>query len=230
MNATPQSDPVDEAVAAFRQMPVPPPPSDAGVLAQLPADLPAIPAPSSGPLPWFYRSRKYFVAASIAAAGLLAVGGALYLWNRPSGQLAGRDLSAVKPRPPSNTATRGGELLAEGTPQRGEMRAAASMTPARQVANAQVIVVAKALDAQAAQPQVRGDLPEHLIRYQVERVLKGELRDEIIFIRTPTAPDEFLGKEWILLLPPDYMAGKHLYAATWNIKSEPEIRRLIENP
>jgi hypothetical protein len=230
MSANPQTapDPLAAVIAAFQQMVVPPQPIDPRVLAQLPAEPQLRPARQAVPSP--RKRHRYLVAASLAAAVVLALGARLFLWNEASPRPTGNGSVTIRPLPQSNTPTVGSApAVAERAPPRDESRAAAAVSPARQVANAQVIVVAKALDAQPAQLRGPGDLQEYLIRYQVVRVLKGDLHDEIIFARTPTAPDGFLGKEWILLLPPDYMAGKHLYAAIWNIKSEPEIASMIEN-
>src|SRR4051812_28267603 len=52
------------------------------------------------------------------------------------------------------------------------------------VAEAQVILVGTALDAAPAPPKAKGDAPEHLIRYRVVRVIKGELTDRFVFVRT----------------------------------------------
>src|SRR3954468_14162815 len=54
------------------------------------------------------------------------------------------------------------------------------------VAEAEVIRVGTALDAAPAPPKAKGDAPEHLIRYRVVRVIKGELTDRFVFVRTPT--------------------------------------------
>ena len=43
------------------------------------------------------------------------------------------------------------------------------------------------------------------VRWQVTRILKGDLDDEILLARTPTGIEEFLGKEWILMLSPGYL-------------------------
>jgi hypothetical protein len=95
------------------------------------------------------------------------------------------------------------------------------------VADAQVIVVATALDSAPAPAKRPGDLAENLIRFQVKRVLKGELADKVITTRTPTAVGEFIGKDWIILLPSDYMAGKHQYASHVNVKLEPTVKAAL---
>src|SRR4051794_34658168 len=48
------------------------------------------------------------------------------------------------------------------------------------VAEAPVILVGTAMDAAPAPPKVKGDAPEHLIRYRVARVIKGELTDKFV--------------------------------------------------
>jgi len=84
--------------------------------------------------------------------------------------------------------------------------------------------VATALDSAPAPPKRPGDLPEVLIRFQVKRVLKGELAEKEITTRTPTAAAELLGKDWVIFLSPDYMAGKHQYASHINGKLEPTVK------
>jgi hypothetical protein len=66
-----------------------------------------------------------------------------------------------------------------------------------------------------------------LIRFRVERVLKGKLDDKEIKTRTPTAAAELLGKEWVILLSPDYVAGKHSYASSLAIKFEPTVKAML---
>jgi hypothetical protein len=95
------------------------------------------------------------------------------------------------------------------------------------VADAQVIVVATALDSAPAPPMRPGELPEVLIRFRVMRVLKGKLAEKVITTRTPTAADEFIGQEWVLLLSPEYMAGKHLFADCNWIKAESEVKAIL---
>ncbi|MGA2034410.1 MAG: HEAT repeat domain-containing protein [Thermoguttaceae bacterium] len=100
----------------------------------------------------------------------------------------------------------------------------------QQVADAQVIVVATALDSASAPPHRPGDLPETFIRFQVKRVLKGKLDNQIITTRTPTAAAEFIGKDWIVLLSPEYMAGKHSYASSLGVKHERNVKAMLSKP
>jgi hypothetical protein len=97
----------------------------------------------------------------------------------------------------------------------------------QRVADAQVIVVATALDSAPAPPKRPGDLPEVMIRFRVKRVLKGNLADKVITTRTPTAAAEFIGKDWVILLSPEYMAGKHQFAECNWIKAEPEVKAIL---
>ncbi|HLU48801.1 MAG TPA: hypothetical protein VK116_11985, partial [Planctomycetota bacterium] len=71
-------------------------------------------------------------------------------------------------------------------------------------AEAKAIVVATALDSTQAPPRRPGDLPENNIRFRVKRVIKGDLDQKEIFTRTPTAAAEFIGKDWIVVLSPDF--------------------------
>jgi hypothetical protein len=237
MNEDPASDPVEEAIAAFGHMEVPARPDDALMLAQLSnvARGGLDPAPEPVRSPW--RVRRYLVAASIAGAVVLAGGVAFRLRDHGASQSSKSESVARGPQPTVITPPPdgGGTSIAAAQQLRQlpatRPPAAASMTPARAVANAEVIVVGKALDAGAAPPKVPGDLPEYLIRYQVERVLKGKQADKTIVIRTPTSPEEFLGKEWILALSPEFMAGRNAYAWTFRATAETEaqVKDLIEN-
>ena len=95
------------------------------------------------------------------------------------------------------------------------------------MADAQVIVVATAVGSAPAPPRRPGDLPEVLLQFQVKRVLKGKLAAKVITTRTPTAAAEFIGKDWVILLAPDYMAGKHGYASHVNVKFEPTVKAIL---
>jgi hypothetical protein len=97
----------------------------------------------------------------------------------------------------------------------------------QRVAAAQVIVVATALNAAPAPPKRPGDLPEVLVRFRVMRVLKGDLSDKVITTRTPTAAVELIGKGWVIMLSPEFMAGKHQFAGCNWIKAEPEVEAIL---
>jgi hypothetical protein len=97
----------------------------------------------------------------------------------------------------------------------------------QRVADAQVIVVGTALNSAPAPPNVPGDRPEVLIRFKVMRVLKGKLAAKEIITRTPTDAAEFIGKEWVILLSPEYVAGKHQFAGLHWIKAEPEVKAVL---
>jgi hypothetical protein len=97
----------------------------------------------------------------------------------------------------------------------------------QRVPDAQVIVVATALDSVPAPPKRPGELPEVLIRFRVTRVLKGNPADKVITTRTPTAAAEFIGKEWVIMLSPDYMAGKHQFADCNGIDDEVEVKAIL---
>ena len=98
------------------------------------------------------------------------------------------------------------------------------------VAEAEVIVVATFVDSAPAKPNRPGEVGETSIRFHVVRVLKGKFEKKVITTQSPgmvghTA--ELAGKEWILMLTPAYLAGKHPYAGLYTIKMEPEIRAAI---
>src|SRR4051794_21105522 len=86
------------------------------------------------------------------------------------------------------------------------------------VAEAKGVFVGTALDAAPAPPKAKGDAPEHLIRYKVLRLIKGELKDTFVFTRPPPDPAEFIGRDWVIMLSPEFVAGKHNFAGTYTIK------------
>jgi hypothetical protein len=97
------------------------------------------------------------------------------------------------------------------------------------VAEAQVIVVATALDFVPAPPHVPGDAPENSIRFRVTRILKGNLTQEIVTTRTPSVlAAEFIGRDWVVMLSPEYLAGKYGYADCYGIKSEPNVTAILD--
>src|SRR5262249_8465076 len=95
------------------------------------------------------------------------------------------------------------------------------------VADAQVIVVATALDSAPAPPKVPGDLPENAVRFRVTRVLKGALDAKEIITRSPTPANEFIGREWIIMLSPEFLAGRHSYAGRYGIRLEPQVKATL---
>jgi hypothetical protein len=153
--------------------------------------------------------RRYFlpVLLSSAAAAVLLVGGlVLFLRNNSS--------------PPESV-----QGAATASPGKADVLVE---TPFEQhVADAQVIVVATALDWAPAPPRRPGDLAEVLLRFQVKRVLKGKLTDQFITTRTPTAGDEFIGKDWVVLLSPEYLAGMSPYAGCVAVEFEPTVKACL---
>lgn len=218
----PGPDALEEAIAAFRGMSVPERPPDAGVLARLagrPADAPR---PSRLPIPSRRRIYMRILLSSAAAAMLLLGALALLRRNGPPTQ----------PAPAAATAAPGQDRdLAVRPPPAGERpqrrESLGRRTLAQDVADAQVVVVATAVDWTPAPPNSPGDAPESLIRFQVKRVLKGDLTANAVVTRTPTAATEFIGKDWIILLSPDYLAGKHQFAAHVSVDQEPAVKAML---
>jgi hypothetical protein len=69
---------------------------------------------------------------------------------------------------------------------------------------------------------------ENALRLRVTRSLKGKSPAEVITIQTPTTPDiGEIGEEWIIMLPPAFLAGLHPYAGRYNIRLEPEIQAAL---
>ncbi len=177
----------------------------------------------------------HLLAASAAAALLLVGGFALVLRkNAPSESLqvaAGdRSLAVLSDKQedvydlaslPTNNETLTGERV--------EREGLHLKSLEQCVAEAEIIVAATALDFAPAPPNVLGDAPEDFIRFRVKRVLKGRLAAEEIKTRTPTAPGEFIGHDWIVMLSPEYLAGKHSYASCLTIKFEPAVTAVLSN-
>jgi hypothetical protein len=214
-------DPLEEAIRAFQGMTVCERPPDAEVLARFGVCQGDLSQPACSPIPSKRRHLMYLIGSATAAAVLLFGALALFLRNSPpqeSVQLATTSSPArpgdVAVRPPSKSAK--SEKLA--------------VPPLKErVAESQVIVVATGVDSAPAPPDVPGDSPEVLIRWQVKRFLKGDLDKKEIKTRTSVAAAEFIGKDWIVFLSPDFVAGKHQLAACLHIDFERTVKELIAN-
>ena len=155
--------------------------------------------------------------------------------DRPSDVLAQRPTTPhgdppAQPGGGGNVAHKPGP--AGGRPATQRRQETSERPFAERVAEAEVIVVASLVDFAPAPPRRPGDAAEVAIRWKVVRILKGKLADKIITTQKPGAPvggavEELVGKEWILLLTPGYMAGKHPYAGLWTIKLEREVRAIV---
>ena len=177
---------------------------------------------------------RYAAAGVAAVACVAAIAVTAIVAHRMSGN-ADSDLSPHRPNPP---------VVAPGPSANGE---SVAVKPGRSdahwetssrrsvkelVAEAEVIVVATFVDSAQAKPKRPLDAAETVMRFRVARSLKGKLDERIITIQHPSPPvgagvNEFAGKEWILLLTPEYMAGKHPYAGLFTIKLEPEVRAIL---
>ncbi len=92
--------------------------------------------------------------------------------------------------------------------------------------------MAKYLDSAPAATSWQKGLPETLSRFRVSRVLKGKLDKDIVSIQTPNPPvgadvKGLAGKDWILMLSPEFLAGKRPYADLSTIKDEPRVLSLL---
>lgn len=232
----PHHDPLEETIHAFRGMPVCERPPDEEVLAQLGIQRGDL-RPSSGiAVPSKRRRLTHLLVSSVAAALLLIGGFALVPRNRnrATPEPAARDLSVLSIAALSDNEEGSADVLAllptnkeSLTEERVERDGLRRKSLEQCVAEAQVIVAAKALDFAPAPPNVPGDLPENFIRFRVKRVLKGELAAEEIKTRTPTAPGEFIGHEWVVMLSPEHVAGKHSFAGCYTVKVEPEVKAIL---
>lgn len=216
----PNDDPLEAAIQAFQLMTVPERPPDTEVLARR-GDW-SRSADTSNPPRW--RDCLRFFAPAAAAAVLLLVGVALYLRNDAAPT---SDQAAVTDPPVDAGNPAGPPALLNAVPAVAKSRPLGRKTLERSVAEAQVIVVATALGPDPAAPVVPGNPPENRILFQVNRVLKGQLAAQVIVIQTPTAANEFVGKQWIVMLSPDYVAGNSSYAGCSSIAMEADVKAIL---
>jgi hypothetical protein len=137
------------------------------------------------------------------------------------------------PRDPSDTAST--NPSADALDVEGSVSSATDLVQpearrslAQDVANANVVLVATATSSAPAPLRKPGDTQEFSVKFRVKRVLKGKLTERNVTTRTPTAADEFIGHDWVLLLSPDFMAGKHQYATCVTGKVELEVKAMLE--
>lgn len=188
------------------------------------------PAPAT---PWRRIMRPQWIAAVAAAtAAAVAVSAAIIVAKRTAGRSAVATRDPVRPTATTSPAAATGvaaqpPATSKPSTERRLDERLSRRSLGQSVAEAQVIVVATALDSALAPPNVRGDLPENFIRFRVLRVLKGKLDPEIITTRTPTGAAEFIGRDWIVMLSPEYVAGKHFYAGCYTIKLEPQVKAIL---
>ena len=183
--------------------------------------------------PWFLNLRPGWIAAASAAAAVV-VAAAIFAVKPTAGR------TAVQPPDSPNVAARDSPETAgpaiqpapsdnRSAPEEGEGRRLAQRRSLAQcVADAQAIVVAAALDSAPAPAKRPGDPPENAIRFRAARTLKGALAGTEITVRTPTAAAELIGKDWVLLLSPEYLAGKTPYAGCYSIRVESEVAAILE--
>jgi hypothetical protein len=214
----PIRDSLEAAISAFREMSVPDRPPDEQVRARLVATQTGVRSASIPP-----REKRRFLMRLLVAftltAALLLGGFALFL--RKTGPSGSAQVAA-----PVSSGTMGDATV---RPLRADQRllGAKSRSLDERVAEAQVIVVGTALNSAPAPPNVPGDRPEVLIRFKVMRVLKGDFAAKEITTRTPTDAAEFIGKERVILLSPEYVAGKHQFAGLLWIKAESEVKAVL---
>jgi hypothetical protein len=216
-NQQPDHDLLEEALHAFQRMSVPQRPIDAEVLAQFGTRQGGLSQPYRIPIPSKRRFRMYVMVSSTAAVVLLSAGLALFLQN------------SSPPDPVQVAATAPPDKPGDGAvqpPPKSEKLPVDSL--ANRLAESQVIVVATAAGSAPAPPEVPGDAPEVLIQFKVKRVLKGELADKVVTTRTSVAPDLLIGKDWVVYLSPEYVAGKHQRAALTAAEFEPRLKEMLK--
>lgn len=217
--------PLDEVLRAFQNMPIGERPPDAAVLMNLGVSRgdPLPSTPSTDAVAASGRRHRMRLIIGFAAVLVIAAGGlGLYFQKNPPSEPV--QVAATHPSDASD-GTRD-DRVEPPLSQSESMREGLGSFGDR-VAEAQVIVVATALGSTPAPPKRAGDPPETLIRYKVKRVLKGELAKEEITTRTPTAGHELVGKDWIVFLTPDYMAGKDQLASSLRTEFEPTVKSYL---
>ena len=187
------------------------------------------PQPVSRPNVWRRVVRpRWIAAAAVAACAAVAVIAWWYLslFGEPASEPVHERLARVPVTPPAVDSRADTARTAPDSNRVTQLRVP---TTEQLVVEAKVIVVGTPLDFAPVPPNVQGDAPEVAVRYRVTRILKGELADGVITIRRAGAGlDEHFGKEWILFLSPEYLAGKYPFAGcTMNVKSEPEAKAAI---
>ncbi len=178
-------------------------------------------------------AHKYATIGVVAAACLAAVTVAFIVAHREPTNIT-NSLSRQPVNPPvvaTAPPASNGNLAPSSASTEDRIRRLGRRSLKELVTEADVIVVATRLDFASVQPKQPGDVAEVAIRFRVTRILKGDLPDEVITIQKPTPPVgagvEELGRELILLLSPEYVAGKHPYAAYTSIKLEPEVQAIL---
>jgi hypothetical protein len=156
---------------------------------------------------------------------LLIVGVAMMLRNNVAPPTS--DRAAVTDPPADAGAVAGPPALASKAPAETTTRRLVRKSLEQSVADAQVIVVATALGPDPAIPVVPGTPPEYRIQFRVDRALKGQLAAQVFVTQTPTAAGEFVGRQWVVMLSPDYVAGRHPYAGCSSIAAEADVKAIL---
>lgn len=161
----------------------------------------------------------HVVLSSAAAAVVLLGGLALLLRNNsPPAQI---QVAA--------TASSGkAEDVAVQPPPKSEKLPVVSLEDT--VKESQVVVVATAKSsALAPPPTIPGDSRDVLIQFTVKRVLKGKLAAKVITVRmsVPPHPDQIVGKDWVVCLFPNYLAGKSQSAPLTSAKFEAKFKEIL---
>jgi hypothetical protein len=170
----------------------------------------------------FRAHRWRWIGSGVVAIGIVLGLLQLYSIIQMQASLERKNLIAtvIKPTERETLNERLGEQRREGLRRR---------SLGESVEQAEVILVATPVESTIAPPKVKGDAPENVIRSVVTRVLKGKWDKKEVLTRTPTSFDEFVGREWIIMLSPEFVAGKHPFAGMYTIKSEAEIKQAVEN-
>jgi hypothetical protein len=234
----PSPDLLEEAIHAFQRASVPERPLDAEILALLSArqgDLvqtPRIPYPSSR------RFRMYAIISSTAAAVLLSAGLVLYLWNnsppKPEPEPAA---IAVTKAPGQSRASLADPPAALNRAPKADLSALPVPRLEDTVKESPVVVVAAAESFTPAPPStIPGDTPQVLIQFKVKRVLKGKYAAKTFTTRLSNEKiagrdqvSQIVGKDWVVCLSPNFLAGKTQSAPLTTAEFEKRFKDIIAN-
>jgi hypothetical protein len=183
----------------------------------------------------------YALISSTAAAVLALVAVPLVLWNAA--------VPKPKPEPPpaaiAVTEAPGNSRASLADPPAALNRApkadlsAALPVPRLEdtVKESPVVVVATAESFTPAPPsKIPGDTPEVLIQFKVKRVLKGKYAAKTFTTRLSNEKiagrdqvSQIVGKDWVVCLTPNFLAGKSQSAPLTSADFEKRFKEIIAN-
>jgi hypothetical protein len=232
----PSPDLLEEAIHAFQQMSVPERPAGAETLSLLSAHkselvqtLSHIPHPSP---------RRFLMHVIISAAAALAFAAVpLFLWNA----WAPKPEPEPKPVAVTKAAGEGKEVIGKdpsalNRAPKADLSAALPVPRLEDtVKQSPIVVVATAESFTPAPPStIPGDTPQVLIQFKVKRVLKGKYAAKTFTTRLSNEKiagrdqvSQIVGKDWVVCLSPNFLAGKTQSAPLTSADFEARFKDII---